>query len=135
MLRAVADTNVYISALNFGGVPDDVLALARHGLIALFISPSILQEVEGVLCRKFEWRQDRIREAAALIRGFAVELSPLVHLDVITEDEPDNRILECAVAADTAFIVTGDRHLRRLARYRGIVILTPSAFLTTFAQQ
>jgi hypothetical protein len=59
-------------------------------------------------------------------------LSPLVHLDVIAEDEPDNRILECAVAADAAFIVTGDRHLRRLAR-RGIVILNPSDFLTTFA--
>jgi putative PIN family toxin of toxin-antitoxin system len=109
MLRAVADTNVYISALDFGGVPDDVLALARQGLIQLFVSPSILEEIEGVLFRKFEWSQDRIREAIALIRGFAAELSPLVDLDVITEDDPDNRILECAVAADAAFIVTGDR--------------------------
>ena len=31
MLRVVADTNIYISALNFGGVPDRLFALARRG--------------------------------------------------------------------------------------------------------
>ena len=45
MLRVVADTNVYISALNFGGVPDQVLALARRGLIAVFVSKPILEEI------------------------------------------------------------------------------------------
>ena len=45
MLRVVADTNVYISALNFGGVPDQVLALARRGLIAMFVSKPILEEI------------------------------------------------------------------------------------------
>jgi predicted nucleic acid-binding protein len=29
-VRAVADTNVYISALNFGGLAEGVLALARQ---------------------------------------------------------------------------------------------------------
>jgi len=49
VLRVGADTNVYISALNFGGVPDQVLALARRGLIAMFVSKPILEEIEGVL--------------------------------------------------------------------------------------
>ena len=44
MLRVVADTNVYISALNFGGMPDQVLALVRRGLIAVFVSKPILEE-------------------------------------------------------------------------------------------
>ncbi len=30
MIRVVADSNVYISALNFGGVADEVLALGRR---------------------------------------------------------------------------------------------------------
>jgi len=53
---------------------------------------------------------------------------PLDRLSVIA-DEPDNRVLECAVegAADT--IVTGDAHLLRLESYEGIAIVRPAAAL------
>ena len=40
-MRAVADTNVYISALNFGGKPLQVIELARAGEIELAISNAI----------------------------------------------------------------------------------------------
>ena len=53
-MRAVADTNVYISALNFGGTAEEVLALGRAEVVELFVSPSILKEIEGVLIRKFQ---------------------------------------------------------------------------------
>ena len=59
MLRVVADTNVYISALNFGGVPDQILALARRGRIAMFVSKPVLEEIEGVPKRKFQWPPSR----------------------------------------------------------------------------
>jgi len=42
MPRLVADTNIYVSALNFGGVPEEVLLLARRRLVELFISTPIL---------------------------------------------------------------------------------------------
>jgi predicted nucleic acid-binding protein len=44
-------------------------------------------------------------------------------------DEPDNRILECAVAAEADFIVTGDKHLLSLKHFRNISIVTLSHFL------
>jgi hypothetical protein len=53
--RIVADTNIYISALNFAGSADKVLALGRAGLIEICISPAILDEIGGVLARKFRW--------------------------------------------------------------------------------
>ncbi len=65
---AVADTNVYISALNFGGTPEEVLALARAGAIQLFVSPPILKEVERVLLRKFQWSAKATRGAIAAIQ-------------------------------------------------------------------
>jgi predicted nucleic acid-binding protein len=52
-----------------------------------------------------------------------------VTLDIIKEDPPDNRILECAVAAGADFIVTGDKDLLRLGRYDSIRILSPSDLL------
>ena len=52
MPRIVADTNIYISALNFAGTADKVLALGRAGLIEICISPAILDEIGDQLARR-----------------------------------------------------------------------------------
>jgi predicted nucleic acid-binding protein len=74
--RIVADTNVYISAPNFAGTADEVLALGRAGVIEVFISPAILEEIEIVLVRKFRWAPPRVREAVRAIRRFAALVNP-----------------------------------------------------------
>jgi putative PIN family toxin of toxin-antitoxin system len=127
--RVVADTNVYISALNFAGIADEVLGLGRAGVIEIFISPPILDEIEAVLLRKFVWTPPRVRAAVRAIRRFAVLVHPEDPVSVVHDDEPDNRILECAVAARAEVIVTGDQHLRKLRRFRGILIASPREFL------
>lgn len=129
MPRIVADTNIYISALNFAGAADELLALGRAGVIEVFISPPILEEIAGVLLRKFRWTPPRVREAARAIRSFAVLVNPEESLNIVRDDEPDNRILECAVAARADVIVTGDQHLLKLKRFRGILIATPRELL------
>jgi len=129
VLRIVVDTNVYVSALNFGGVPDQVLELARRR-IELFISMPIVREVGGVLKRKFRWPSNRAREAAATIREFASSVEPTEQLAVVQKDEADNRVLECAVAAKATVIVSGDSHLRDLGSFRSVRILSPRDFLT-----
>lgn len=129
MLRVVADTNVYISAFNFGGAPDQVLALARRGRIEMFVSKPILDEIEEVLQRKFQWPLSRAREALTFVREFAKEVRSTQRVDAIEKDEPDNRILECALAANAAIVVSGDSHLRDLGSFQRIRILSPRAFL------
>jgi predicted nucleic acid-binding protein len=52
---------------------------------------------------------------SALHRRGTPQAIPRLHL---LADEPDNRILECAVAAKARYIVTGDRALRALSKYR-----------------
>lgn len=49
MIRAVADTNVYISVLNFGGVADALLALARQQKVSLFVSPPIEAQADLII--------------------------------------------------------------------------------------
>jgi predicted nucleic acid-binding protein len=53
VLSVTADTNIYISALNFGGVPDRVLDLARAGAIRLAISDAIQVKLSVVLQLEF----------------------------------------------------------------------------------
>ncbi len=129
MLRVVVDTNVYVSALNFGGVPDEVLELARRGRIELFISMPIVREIEGVLKRKFRWPSNRAQQAIATIGEFAHSVEPTEQLAVVQRDEPDNRVLECAAAAEATVIVSGDSHLRDLGSFGSARILSPRDFL------
>jgi len=51
--RIVVDTNVFVSALNFGGKPDEVLAFALEEKVQLIVSPVILAETAGVLVLDF----------------------------------------------------------------------------------
>ena len=76
MLRVIADTNVYVSALHVGGVADEVLAGARAGQFQLFISLPILQELERVLVGKLKWAPGRAKEAISSPRQFLDALAP-----------------------------------------------------------
>jgi uncharacterized protein len=128
--RVVLDTNVYISAILFGGPPAALLAMARAGAIELMVSPAILDEVAGVLCSKFGFTAAHATEVLREIRSLAHVVRPGVRLAVVREDEPDNRILECAVAAGAAYVGSGDRrHLLALGTYAGIPILPPARLL------
>jgi len=131
VFRVVADTNVYISALNFAGTADEVPALGRAGAIAVFISQPILDEVERVLIRKFKWTAPRVREAARAILDFAVLVNPIESVNLVHDDEPDNRIIECAIAAGADAIVTGDQHLLKLRSFRNILIMARREFLSS----
>lgn len=57
---------------------------------------------------------------------------PKEGLDAVPSDTTDNRILECAVAADSEAVATGDRHLLSLGSVRGIRIQSVSEFLAAF---
>jgi len=70
VLRVTADTSVFISALVFpGGKPFQLLQLARSGKINLTVSEAILDEIGGVLARKFNWPPEDIAQARKWITG------------------------------------------------------------------
>ena len=50
-------------------------------------------------------------------------------LNVVPDDEDDNRVLECAVAGECECVVTGDGDLLRMGSYEGIRILRVGEFL------
>jgi putative PIN family toxin of toxin-antitoxin system len=131
MKRVVCDTNIYISAFIFpGGNPDQVLELARQGLIELYTSHFILGEFRQVLREKFRLSEPTIEELVERIRHIATILQPKIKLAVILEKDDDNRVLECAVEARAHYLVTGDtKHIQPLKEYQGIKIYSPAEFL------
>jgi hypothetical protein len=53
-------------------------------------------------------------------------VEPQITLNVVPDDEDDNRIIECAIAGEAGLIVTFDKDLLRLKSYEMIGIITPS---------
>lgn len=128
--RVVADTNVYVSAIVFGGTCESILALARAGIIDLYTAPAILRELKTVLSQTFEWTDSQVQEALAEVNALTSLIRPTMKLSGILTHDPDHRILECALAADADFLVTGDKkHLQPLKTFRGIRIVSPRQFL------
>jgi putative PIN family toxin of toxin-antitoxin system len=110
--RVTLDTNIYVSALHFGGMR--LLHMPVNGDIEVAVSEPILDELIRVLREKFQWDGYRLHDARQRVLGLAKFVVPAKTLDVVTEDEPDNRILECAVEAASEFIVTADKDLKQL---------------------
>ena len=129
MIRIVADTNIFISAVMFGGVPGAFLDLAFQGSFHLITSPILLGELDEKLRMKFELSP----ADADLIRSRLEAISQLVSttatLAVIKDDPDDDRVLECAIAGRADHIVSGDRHLLKLGSYLDIRILTVRSFV------
>ena len=132
MTRVVADSNIIVSALRFGGKPEKFLRAAEEGLYVLVLSDAILSETAEVLARKFGLTADRAASHLGRIRKSADLI--VTNLTIAACVDPDDdRILEAAVASGATHIVTGDKHLLRMKTFRGIDILTVSDFLVRMA--
>ena len=137
MNKAVFDTNVYVSALGFGGIPDRLLRLATGPgrQFELYTSQDILKEIMRVLgSEKFQFSQEEIADAISVIDDAADVINPGIKLNVI-KHKSDNRILECAVKAKADYIVSGDKHLLGLKKYKGILSITPAEFLSLIEKE
>ncbi len=128
-MRVVFDTNIYVSALAIpGGNVEDAYVEAVRGAFELFTSVAILTETARVLQTQFDWAEERVREAIHDIGQTAIVLRPRPFLHIL-KDEPDNRLLECAIAAQAEYLVSGDRHLLALKDHAGITMISLADFL------
>lgn len=129
MVRVVLDTNVWISALNFGGKPAQILKIAVKKQIRLYCSQTLFAELLGVLRKKFGYSDEKIEEVEALFKKRVKFREPKITLKVIKTDPSDNRVLECAIESEADFIVSGDKDLLDLVSYKDIKIIRPADFL------
>jgi putative PIN family toxin of toxin-antitoxin system len=131
-VRVVVDSNVLVSALIFpGGNPEVVYRLAIEGRLELVTSRPLLAELGSVLQDKFGWDPGRVEQAIGQLARIATLTEPADVIDEISADPADNRVLEAAAAGAVEVIVSGDRHLLALGRWRDIPIRAPADFLAS----
>ena len=129
-MRVVFDTNVLVSALVFpGGRGDEALQRILEERDELFISKPILDELLGVLARKFARDAEELSRVAVLLGEIATVVKPAARRVKVLRDAPDNRILECAIAGGAEVIVTGDAALLALGEHAGVRIVRLADYL------
>lgn len=128
--KVVFDTNIYISAILFGGNPKQCLELARAGEFELVTSKPILLELAKKLKDKFFWQDIEVKETIEGILVLTKMVSPKKRIHIIKEEPKDNKILECALEAKADYIVSGDKkHLLSLKTFQNISIISAKQFL------
>jgi putative PIN family toxin of toxin-antitoxin system len=128
-VKVVFDTNILVSALVFpGGRGEAALRRVIEDEDQLVWSMPILDELLGVLGRKFARNREELAHVAVFLADLGTLVKPRRKLRVV-EDDPDNRILECAIAGRAEVIVTGDKALLALREYRGVRVITLRDYL------
>ncbi len=128
-MRVVFDTNVFVSALVFpGGDGERAVQRGIDGHDHLLVSYAIVGELLAVLARKFARDREELARVAVFVAGIAETIEPSVSIAVLA-DEPDNRILECALAGGAELIVTGDKEMLALGDHEGVRIVRLREYL------
>lgn len=124
MLKITPDTNILISSFISEGNEYKLLKLAKLGKIKIILSLDILKEFKEVISRqKFSFSKEQIEKAFKQLLSLSEIIIPKVKIDIIKEDSTDNIILECALTGKVNYIVSGDKHLLKLKKYKKIKII------------
>jgi len=128
-VRVVFDTNIFISALVFPGKEaEKALLRVIDGPDRLVLSKPIVDELLRVLARKFARDAEQLARTAIFLADISEMVRPTRRLHVF-KNEPDNRVLGCAVAAHAAAIVTGDRQMLAQRNFDSIAIISLRTYL------
>lgn len=133
MIRATVDTNTLASgAVAKIGAIADLIKAWRFGFVEIVVSEHILRELERTLRKPyFLARLDEFERRAflALLLEFATVVELTAPVPTVVSDYGDNVVLATALSAKAPYVVTGDRELQRLSKYRAIRIVSAREFL------
>jgi putative PIN family toxin of toxin-antitoxin system len=132
-VRAVVDTNVFVSGVFFSGPPHQILNLWRDGKFGIVLSEEIFEEYQRV----GEEMADQFPavDLAPILELLSVEaalvLAPSL-AERVCQDPHDDKFLACALAGRARVIVSGDKHLLNVSGYKGIRVVRPRTFIEEY---
>jgi uncharacterized protein len=130
-VKVVFDTNVVVSACFWRGNPFACLSAWARGDVAAFVSPQLLSEYFETFEELAARYPDRKPVAWPDALAHSAEMVfPFDRARGATPDPDDEMVLECALAAEADFLVSGDkRHLLKLREFEGIKIVSCAELL------
>jgi putative PIN family toxin of toxin-antitoxin system len=128
-VRVVFDTNIFISAFAIpGSLAEKAILKIIEEEDSLLISKDIIDEVLSVLSSKFGRDREELSHVAVTLSELAEWVKPARRVKIF-KDDPDNRILECAIYGEADLLVTGDKEFLQLREYKGVKIISLKKYL------
>jgi putative PIN family toxin of toxin-antitoxin system len=132
--KIVLDTNVWISALIWGGNPAEIIETAKIRKISIFTTEEIIREINAVLLypkikNTYDGTGLTHQDFIVAILKTAKIVNPKENLAVVQDHAADNKIIECAAQAKADYIISGDKDLLNLIQYKNVKIISSSEFL------
>jgi len=129
-VRVVIDSNVWVSALVFGGAPRQAFERMVSGGNVLVVSEELLTEVRRIIHQKFPDFSTDYADLLVALRPLTatVQLGSL-HVTA-SRDADDDKIIETALIGAAHYIVTGDNDLLVLEKYEDVAMVTVADFLS-----
>ena len=126
MTSVTFDTNVLLSATLWdGSVAQKLLFDLIRKEVKIYSSSNILTEYQKVLKRDFDFSDKDIADILEKVLNFVTLVLPKKKVDIVKNDPDDNKIVECALASGSKFIISYDNHLLKLKEYKGIKMIRP----------
>jgi len=135
-VKIVVDANIFASGLiKPKSNPGKILELIRLNQVDLVLSPGIIKEIKRILLypkiQKYHLKTPmEIDSYFEDIFMFAWIVEGKENVNVIKDDQTDNKYLACAHEGEADYIVSGDHHLLDTRIYKGIKIIKPQTFLS-----
>lgn len=129
--RIVIDTNIYVSRFFWpNSIPGQAVVRATRQDLTLISTPAWIELCEVIRRPKFaRYAKPGLSEPYLTnVRLAAEQVNPRTPIRAC-RDPRDDKFLEVAIHGRADLIITGDGDLLDLHPFRGIRILTPSAYL------
>jgi uncharacterized protein len=129
-MRVVFDTNVLLSSTLWDrSVAQRLLFKLINTNSTIFSSLPIIAEYQKVLRRDFDYFEEDIIKIMEKVLSFITLIKPTQKVDIVKDDPDDNKIIECALASKSPYIITYDNHLLKFGKIMEIEIITPEQAL------
>lgn len=134
MLKIVLDTNVILAAYLTRGAASKIVKKWAEGCFELLISEEIVEEYLRILLSQ-NIDSDLVADFSKQLDKYAKMVYPKQKINLVEDDPDDDKFFECAVEGQARYIVSNDKHLLKMANYKGINVLSVQQFIKLFEKK
>ena len=118
MIKVIVDTGITVSAAFRDRTPEEViLFIVEQEDFEWIVSSAILEEYNEVLSRKkFNLPPEVLQKWREMFEQFTTTIEVDLEID-FPRDQKDAKFLECALAAEADYLITGDKDFTEARKY------------------
>lgn len=129
MIKAVVDTGINVSAAFRDRTPEEViLFIVEQEDFEWIVSLAILEEYNEVLAsKKFNLPPETLQKWREIFEQCTTTIEVDIEID-FPRDQKDAKFLECALAAEADYLITGDKDFEEAQKLVRTTIISVSQF-------